>query len=101
MRWIMVLLGLAVVSSPQLRAHAANPSDRLRQEQGATEAGAPVVSEALAAQVMLDRTGFSPGEIDGEPGSNLKRALIAFQTSRNLAPTGTMDQATWQHLQQE
>ena len=50
---------------------------------------------------MLDRAGFSPGEIDGQPGSNLKRALAAFQTSRGLAPTGAIDDATFQRLQRD
>jgi len=42
---------------------------------------APVVSEVLATQIALDRAGFSPGEIDGRPGTNLQRALAAYQRS--------------------
>src|SRR5688572_19419535 len=59
---------------------------------------APVVSEALAGQVMLDRLGFSPGEIDGRAGANLKRALTAFQTAHRLSPTGELDADTWKRL---
>lgn len=102
MRWMVLLLTLAAITSPRLRAQdGTNASGRAPQDSGSSEAGAPVLSEALAAQVMLDRAGFSPGEIDGKPGANLKRALTAFQSSRHLTPSGAMDEATWQRLQQD
>jgi lipoprotein-anchoring transpeptidase ErfK/SrfK len=34
--------------------------------------------QALQTQVMLDRAGFSPGEIDGRMGTSTRRALEAF-----------------------
>jgi lipoprotein-anchoring transpeptidase ErfK/SrfK len=63
-------------------------------------APAPVISEVLAAQVMLDRAGFSPGEIDGRKGRNLSRALESFQRTYGLARTGRIDNATWTALTQ-
>ncbi len=58
-------------------------------------------SDVLAAQVMLDRTGFSPGEIDGRSGANFQRALAAFQGSRDLQVSGRMDEPTAKQLMQE
>ena len=57
-----------------------------------------MVNEVLAAQVALDRSGFSPGEIDGRSGRNLQRALAAFQRSHQLPDTGQMDDQTWKQL---
>ncbi|WP_314101624.1 L,D-transpeptidase family protein [uncultured Stenotrophomonas sp.] len=53
----------------------------------------------LHAQVLLDRAHFSPGQIDGLPGSNQKRAVSGFQAARGLKVTGELDDATWQALQ--
>lgn len=52
----------------------------------------------LRAQVLLDRTNFSPGEIDAGAGSNTTRAIAAFQRSRGLTDSGELDADTWAAL---
>ena len=44
------------------------------------------------------RLGFSPGQIDGKPGTNLSHALAALQQARNVAQTGQPDCDTWRVL---
>ena len=58
----------------------------------------PEVNGILAAQIMLDRAGFSPGEIDGKAGRNLQRALVAFQQANRLRASGAADPDTWTAL---
>jgi len=52
----------------------------------------------LGFQVLLDKQGFSVGQIDGKPGANFTHALSAFQSARNLAGSGQADCATWKSL---
>jgi lipoprotein-anchoring transpeptidase ErfK/SrfK len=55
-------------------------------------------SDALAYQVLLDRLGYSPGEIDGTFGPNVSHALMAFQGSASLKESGKPDCDSWHAL---
>ena len=52
----------------------------------------------VKAQVLLDRRNFAPGVIDGATGSNMRRALEAFQQAEALPVNGKLDAATWARL---
>ncbi len=53
------------------------------------------------AQILLDRFHFSPGEIDGHYGDNLRVAIVGLQAAHNLPATGEVDAATWQVLNED
>jgi lipoprotein-anchoring transpeptidase ErfK/SrfK len=83
-------LGLALLLVLSLHA-AAGAQER-------KEPATPPCGDVVGFQVLLDRQGFSPGQIDGRAGANLSRALAAMQTAQGLPSTGRRNCATWQAL---
>lgn len=55
----------------------------------------------LRAQILLDRAHFSPGEIDAAYGGNMRNAINAYQASKALTVSGTVDSATWASLNKD
>lgn len=82
----LVLLALnlagAVVSHPRATAKSV---------------GAP--TDPLLTQVLLDRSHFSPGEIDAHYGRVTRTAIRAFQAAHGLAETGAPDPLTARALE--
>ncbi len=92
----------AAIAAAVMLAGAASLADAAASDWRAADTGETARFEPrtaqLRAQVLLDRAAFSPGEIDALEGSNVARALRAFQTSRALAVTGKLDDETWAAL---
>src|SRR5690242_15096836 len=93
---LVLLLSLSVPAQPFAKQYArrmrrAEPARAaIRAEEVNDASRTPVLSQGshgsavVRAQILLDRQHFSCGEIDGDFGSNLAKALSAFQAARNL-----------------
>lgn len=63
-------------------------------EEGSSLSVASLRSNPAYIQVRLNALGYDAGEMDGYPGPQTRRALMAFQTEQCLPETGQPDAAT-------
>ena len=84
-------------ATPALDAQAIDNA-QFSAPSGKGRARAPSAATIIKEEILLDRAGFSPGEIDGQAGSNDQKALAAFQEANGLKPTGRLDAETWDRL---
>jgi lipoprotein-anchoring transpeptidase ErfK/SrfK len=87
-----MLAAPAVAASPDVQAI------NNAQWQPEAKAKGGVDPVLVKAQVLLDRARFSPGEIDGKLGDNVKKAIVAFAAEYDLQTAGVLDEQIWQEL---
>ena len=95
-----ILLGLAAheasSTTPNRFAQAVeNRSDRAEIRPGSSDA------RVVRAQILLDRTRFSPGQIDGRYGGDLGIAIEGYQEDHQLIPDGIIGKQMWQELNED
>ncbi|MFB9222871.1 L,D-transpeptidase family protein [Paracoccus cavernae] len=93
---------------PALAQSATAPENNARKFSAAdieaadyTSGDLPAGQSALTAkvQILLDRSGISPGVVDGWRGGMSESAIRAFQRRANLPMNGRMSPVVWQLLQ--
>ncbi len=80
---------------PAFDAAAINNPDQRAVHRGARG------SAVARVQILLASAHFSCGQIDGSFGSDLQKAVTAYQGDRDLPVTGTVDGATWAALNED
>jgi lipoprotein-anchoring transpeptidase ErfK/SrfK len=73
-------------------------ASKIESAQPDNNAAQPSPELLVRLQVLLDRANFSPGEIDGKDGENVKRALAAYKQAHGLADPQQFDDVTFQAL---
>lgn len=98
MRIRIAELTVALVIALSLGANAGAAARKKPAPRPAPKPAALPCGDLIGFQVLLDRHGFSSGQIDGKTGANFSHALAAMQMAHQLPPTGQPDCGTWKAL---
>jgi lipoprotein-anchoring transpeptidase ErfK/SrfK len=85
------------VVAPVFTAAATNDATKRPLLNPSSKSGPAV----LRAQILLDRAHYSPGEIDGRYGSNMRLAVTAFNLSKGIPGGANVVAATWDALDRD
>lgn len=108
LRWVTIALipALLIGAQSHIRSRASasrialpawNAQEINKPDQPPIASGAKG-SAVVRVQILLSRAHFACGPIDGSFGSNLQKAVAAFQRDRHLQEAGRVDAATWAAL---
>ena len=98
MRVIILLIAAIFCGSPPAIGAELDADTVNNAQFDGTNFSKSVAPAVVKAQVLLDRAHFSPGEIDGRDGENLKKAITAFAAAANIESQGQLNEAVWKEL---
>lgn len=87
----------APATAPPARTDNAGEAPDVDADADTPDAPDPAIARL---QIMLDRTRFSPGVIDGYYGENVRLALAAFAEAEDIPFEGELTQTLWDSLVQ-
>jgi lipoprotein-anchoring transpeptidase ErfK/SrfK len=97
-RFLILILVLCSASFVEAQRTSRRPNKPVARRPAASLAPKLQCGNVAGFQTLLDRHGFSPGEIDGRLGANFAHTLGAFQQAHRLQQTGRPDCDTWRAL---
>jgi peptidoglycan hydrolase-like protein with peptidoglycan-binding domain len=96
----VLLASLLALPPTELAARQRSPSLTLESvnDAGWEAQGKSSTPLLVKLQVLLDRAHASPGEIDGTPGENTRKAIAAYAEMKGLEPTEQLTEQLWRAI---
>ena len=88
----------ATASQPTTPASTPSPTAPTPPAPDTSNAGMKPEAGLIRLQILLDRSAFSPGQIDGLHGENTRQAIAAYREAKNLGSGDVADAALLQSL---